>query len=480
MSRSDQSHIHIARLVLEADTALSIGTGNPDGVFDTALVRDANGLPAIPGSSLAGVLRHLWREEYGENSENAVFGYQQHDQGAASALSVSWGALLDSQGRPAEGLVFDQKRLQDPLYASVLQQIDAPVFRDRVRLGHKGAAADNAKFDRAVLPAGHRFAVELRLWATPEEADANWRKLLSLLSHPGLRLGGATRAGLGRIRLVDCHAGSFDLRDAEQRQAFLGLGRGLADTKDLKEAKPDTRNSEHWLSAELTLQARGLWRIGQGSAPLEPVTKPADLLPKTEEHIDWSSGRGERKPNLLLVPASSLKGALAHRMAFHARRLTGQWAETMPADRGAREARPEAIDDLLGQVKDKEGGHAGVLYIDDAWLPVEATTVTRLMHNAIDRFTGGVRNRMLFEEESLLGGQLTIRIALDTRGIRGDAETAKQALCLAMDDLCHGRLALGSRTTQGNGFFDGELRGNLQGWLQPVQTDQQNEQQEMA
>ncbi|MCU7960113.1 MAG: hypothetical protein KZQ58_08965 [gamma proteobacterium symbiont of Bathyaustriella thionipta] len=220
-----QSRLYIARLVLEADTALSINSGSPDGVFDTALVRDANNLPAIPGSSLAGVLRHLWRDEYGQADENSLFGFQAGSEGAASPLSISWGVLLNSKGNAAEGLILDKQYLQDPLYASVLQQMDTPVYRDRVRLGHKGAALDSGKFDRAVLPAGHRFALEIRLWAKPEEDDVLWRQLLALLIHPGFRLGGATRAGLGRMKLVSLHQQQFDMKNPQSRDAFLGVCR---------------------------------------------------------------------------------------------------------------------------------------------------------------------------------------------------------------------------------------------------------------
>ncbi len=67
-------------------------------MFDSALVTDANDLPAIPGSSLAGVLRHLWRGTYGSHThDDALFGYQSGNLGDASRLAISWGALLDSK-----------------------------------------------------------------------------------------------------------------------------------------------------------------------------------------------------------------------------------------------------------------------------------------------------------------------------------------------------------------------------------------------
>lgn len=462
------SVLYVARVVLEAATPLSVSTGTPDNVFDTALVRDANGLPAIPGTSLAGVLRHLWIDTHGENSVDDLFGHQRGRTGLPSRVTVSWGALLDSQGSPAEGLLLgkESKRLEDPFYAAALAQIDAPVFRNRVRLTHRGAAAHRGKFDRAVLPAGNRFAVELRLWAKDGDDGTQWRNLLDLLGHPGFRLGGATRAGLGRIRCVSVHQRRFDLCDPEQTTAFRSLGRGLAEVVGLESYVPYEEDFG-WLRGTLMLKARGLWRIGQGDVPLdEKVDKPADLLPVVEGSIRLTDSAGTRTSTMLLIPAASVKGTLAHRMAFHANRHAHRWADQIePGDKEL--AKPPAVQALLGDVKEGNDGRAGCLFIDDGFLPTDAATVTRLMHNAIDRFTGGVRDRVLYEEESLLGGELNIELALDCRRLRGkgNEDDARRAFKAALDDLCQGRLALGSRTTTGNGFFTGALAGSLADWL---------------
>ncbi|RMH63953.1 MAG: CRISPR-associated protein, partial [Calditrichaeota bacterium] len=49
---------YCARVLVEAVTPLKIGTGETVLNIDELVATDANGLPVIPGTALAGVLRH--------------------------------------------------------------------------------------------------------------------------------------------------------------------------------------------------------------------------------------------------------------------------------------------------------------------------------------------------------------------------------------------------------------------------------------
>jgi len=320
-----------------------------------------------------------------------------------------------------------------------------------------------------VLPRGHRFAIELRLWSASVD-DPSWPRLLNLLGHPGLRLGGATRAGLGKLACLACRQRAFDLRQGKDAEALRKLPVELDATNDLGEYRP-AMAIQTVLRGALHLSPRGFWRIGQGSDDPrgKQADKPADLLPVREQVVDHDKGKMPVLTDQLLFPASSLKGALAHRMSFHARRFAKEplWAskENPPKDE-----QPKEVDALLGSVKDNAGGQAGALFIDDAFLPLENDRLKEIPHNSIDRFTGGVRNRVLYSELSIHGTAepITIELALDLDRLTGnsaDLSSVRRALQATMDDLCQGRLALGSRTTTGNGLFTGTLKGELADWL---------------
>lgn len=499
-------YFHLARFTLEAETALSISTGSPDGVFDTALVRDANGLPAIPGTSLAGVLRHLFQTATDEERANTLFGHEEekrHADGCASRLQVAWGCILNARGVPVEGLgLGDAARAlaEDPILGPLLAQRESPLIRNRVRIGHRGAAADKAKFDRAIMPAGYRFGCEVSL-LDPNEEPADWVQLLELLADPRLRLGGATRAGLGRMRLKTLATGCADLQGPEGLDALDALGTGIGDTAKLTKpsVEPDQgAMPDGWVHLHLDLKARDYWRIGQGSKPLPRRSaqgteeKQSVALPVLEPRVSWA-GPTEAKLalSLPLAPGSAIKGALAHRADFYANCGEPEnslcWADNhdqgldewdSPADRESRgDRRHPAIQALFGFSKEhrdegEESGLAGRIFIDDVHVEADVDKVGKLMHNAIDRFTGGVRDRLLFSEDLLWKTPLNVQILVNA----GAGEQGQQALLdrglvalrLAVLDLVEGRLAIGAGSVHGNGYFEleGEAPAGLDGLAQ--------------
>ena len=48
----------LARIIIEAKTPLNIGSGNKGIKSDSLVLRDINGLPFIPGTTIAGLIRH--------------------------------------------------------------------------------------------------------------------------------------------------------------------------------------------------------------------------------------------------------------------------------------------------------------------------------------------------------------------------------------------------------------------------------------
>ena len=77
---------HVAHIVIEAKTPLVFGSGEKDILADNMIAKDANGLPYIPGSTLAGTLRHA----LGEVASDNLFGFNgdSSDDGLGSSCGL--------------------------------------------------------------------------------------------------------------------------------------------------------------------------------------------------------------------------------------------------------------------------------------------------------------------------------------------------------------------------------------------------------
>lgn len=459
---------YVARVTIEFTTPFTVRSVANDPLVDSVFVTDANGLPALPGSSIAGVLRHALQACRDENTLiDSVFGApirggndtdggDGQPQGAGSRLSISWAAIHDARNRPVDGLI-DGARAGDPVLAAAR----TGVLRDHVRIDHKGAAENTGKFEEQLVGAGHRFTFELELHGTEDDEPA-WRRILGLLKWPGLRFGAGTRRGFGAFRVLAIRARTFDLRDEGDFSAYAGLPIGLGEEAGFPDATAEIEElaAAHTVTATLKgFRPAEPWVFG-GGVP----RGGEDITPVTETLVTWQGDRGAvlDRP-VQYLPASSIKGVLAHRLAWHFNRRAGKWASTVDPCAVTGSANP-AVRALLGTVKGAAGngdqpGRRGVLLLDDVFLtePVPDRTV---MHVAIDRFSGGVRAGALFEERVLQpeSWRTDYRImVLDAddlaKSFEADLAHIKTALDATLRDIRKGRLAFGAGGGRGNGGF---------------------------
>jgi len=462
----------LARITIEAQTPLTVGTGLGSDLDDALCVCDANGLPAIPGSSIAGALRHALAGPDGAHRSAAcrsLFGYQDRDDGSASRAEVSWAQVHGPDDCP---LPFRGAKIEGEFFAL----LSLGVIRDHVRLNERGVADDHGKFDETLVPRGARFTFELVV-VDPEEGDLDG--LLRLLMRPGFRLGGRTRRGFGRVAIVRCETRRFDLCEPVDRSDWARLPHALelpVPPGILRATSPSPRTAstatggqaDDAIRATIRLQPEDFWIFGRGE-PSRPGhlirEKSVDQIPVTEPFLVWNRGRGSVAARENLVAASSIKGALRHRVAFHVRRLAGTWAD--PNARPGESSEPEEVEWLFGHARPPKtendaAAAAGHVFVDDLY--VSQAKDGLLQHVSLDRFSQGPMSGMLFSEAPLFGGgplELTVDVAsgsLARRPLDQDATArAREALSCALADLCEGRLALGGGSNRGHGYFRGTL-----------------------
>lgn len=217
--------------------ALHIGSGDGDDRTDATVVRDARGIPYIPGSSLRGalraaVLRHamlLFGLEM-IRDEADLRDLEKQINGLPEAQKID---ILTQSGNKLNAV---ERLFGTTMWASPLHIADMPLQNGDRAIGEirhgvgidrdTGAAADGLKYDFEVLPSGYQFTLQLR--CEMEAAyERDWSRLLALglrlLELSELPLGGRQARGVGQVRLDDLTVYRLDMRDrAGLLAALLG------------------------------------------------------------------------------------------------------------------------------------------------------------------------------------------------------------------------------------------------------------------
>lgn len=453
---AENSTIYCALITIECATPMSIKGDEADLSIDTSLLRDANGFPLIPGTSIAGVLRSIARTQQLDH----LFGSTQGDEKDIhpSQLEFSFGFCHNSDNKPMIGL---EAKAQSRVEQQLLNLM--PIMRDQVALNEYGSAIDGAKLDRSAVPKGTRFSFEIT-WSTDKEDSERWSQILGWLAHPDFRLGGLTQRGFGKIKIVQLLEQRYSLKDKESFKKWQHH-RSPAQLTPFKAASgksipiPTVQTNDKDITFSLSLEAEDFWRIGQGNLALGEMgvdfDKDPNIKPYTETTIEWKGDSAEIKEQQLVIPATGIKGALRHRTLFHLRRLNNDFADGI--DKQCETSNSD-LKSLFGDSADE--GQVGSVQFDDIYdisgVQKNGKYITKvMMHNKIDRFTGGTIDGALFSEELLYGGQFTLTGRIKHRTGDNFVKTQNQlkAFKMALEDIAKGRLALGGGSTKGHGYF---------------------------
>jgi CRISPR/Cas system CMR subunit Cmr4 (Cas7 group RAMP superfamily) len=489
-------HLTVLRITIQTTSPVSIGTGSSDMLQQMTLVRDANGLPVIPGSTLAGVFRHLHEEDFGSETTRSLFGKERPGSPPvaanggifeASRLIFSSAHVHNQSDQPVDGLELNPDSAWEKQPVLRLLRKTVLTKRDHVRIDSKGTAEDTGKFDRSAVPTGTRFTFDIQLQGNqPDEPGIG--EIVACLSHPALRFGGAVRSGYGSVSVVRVAKRVFHLRDKEARSELAAwarrLDKAVPGALPIDLSKSGKARKSGYIELSIKLEPRDLWRIGgAGNTPLAGhsdlggnAIESIQAVTYQEKNIAWTDNRPELEAaHVVVLPGSSFKGAIRHRTAYHLLCLKlRDDKDAFTRDKNAPLDQCEIVE-LFGAVKDTDAdsGNAGRLSFSDIVLPADSLRPVVMHHNGIDRFTGGVRARtgVLFTEELVFGGEFTLNLLL--KKPEGISKRAGKALRLALDDLFEGRLSIGAGSAKGHGYLKGKKADqppDTEKWLAEAQS----------
>jgi len=466
---------------LNAATPIHVGGMGGDADTDLALAVNGQGKYYIPGTSLAGALRG-WGSRPFHNNEPKDDGDHSSLKHPKNPINQLWGFQNKDQGH-ASFIIVDDAEVSLPNGMTI--EIREGVGIDR----HTGAAAEKIKYSRAILPKGVSVPLKITLdCQTSHDPDELWT-LLMALEQGDIRIGAAKTRGLGKVSLQAITIEKHDLNNGEGLFKSLLRQKIQQDWKQIKDAaiqrvgdyKPPDR-----LSLSIAWKPRDPVMVkteGDGIA--------VDILPLVSQ---VSSGVR------FVIPGSSIKGVLR----AHAERIVRTVCNISPTpDKFLEQIKLSLVNEVFGSAeqsskgngsKQQFNGKKGSLSVDDCyatlpmktdhWASVEnapkgetfASFKTKLktavnsadnpfqilqpaMHVAVDRWTGGAADGMLYSVLEPIGVEWEeIGIQLDVKQLQNyDSSLVQPAitlLLLVLRDFANRKIPIGYGTNRGMGTIE--------------------------
>ena len=464
--KNKYTHRFLARIVIKAETPIAVSSGGKDVISDKLILRDVNGLPYLPGTTIAGIVRHALDEKKAQS----FFGYSAEDDpndlGRGSEIIFSSAYIVDKDKRVVEGLISEVEK------SDYLHLFDELPVRQHVAINDKGVNKSKGKFDEEVVYKGTHFCFEIEMLSDGKNC-ADFDAVLDEIASDVFRIGSGTRKGFGKISIVECKRATLNLENISDRKAYLKKSASLNDNdfwdnqKNVKPAKVE----QDWLTYRLLLEPDDFYLFGSGFGDDD-----ADMTPVSEICIDWNYG-DDREPvfqhQYILIPGTSIKGALSHRIAFHYNKMKGFTIREVNGEYVRNENAKVGVDNyavntLFGYTIENENNskRGNVIFSDLMQYQYEENRdqIKLLNHVAIDRFTGGAIDGALFSEKTVYGCGQTYELEIlvnknvlfvEDEEEQEERDVIKKAFERSLNDIVTGMLPLGGGVNRGNGCFSG-------------------------
>ncbi len=482
---------YFAQIVVEAETPICIGGDDTDIELDSPVEKDFNGLPYIPGTAITGFLSKKLIHNISDVEYFQMFGGQKSNISYGSEFISSDAYLLDQE----------EKVIQKPVSINdeFLRQFLSLPLRQHVKINQRGSGTKTGKYDREVVYKGARFKFEIEV-QTKESNDALWESVLNSFYDDDFYIGAGTTNNFGKLGVLSIHQNKFNVSDEVYRNITVDLNSEIPSL--IKHIKPISTNNTYVTE---TLNLSGVdcfFLFGAGFGD-----EMVDEINYTERCIETdSSGKRDFTEAKYVIPGSSIKGAISHRLAFEWNRkkenfvenLIHNYAENIQSKileklkdfegiiltandlqsihetiNKIKEYRKyieeneltDLLDDLFneyvgennssvaeafGTAKDEnKEGKIGNLIIEDVYLPGDLINYI-FDHNKNDRYSGGTIDTALFNEKVISHSEIPLKIKTN---LNVNPEI-RAILDSVFDQIKTGQLQLGGKTTKGFGIFN--------------------------
>ena len=384
------------KLVLKSPLLIGDGAGETaDNFRDIHVVKNRDGKPFIPGTSLCGVLRD-WLTQTNAEAVTEIFG--------------------------------DLNEMQSSIQLDDIELADGEIVsRDGVRIdGLTGTGVDGGKFDYEAIERGAsgelRMLINLRGCHSLEMVSDVVARMLRRLQD-GIRLGALTTKGFGLVTVEDLRAGLFDFRNKTDVAAWL-QGKSAAKTIQPSSEKNSASPKDFVVDAVFAFNSSFIIRDYDVSAVDKKNSISAVTLKSREDFV---------------IPGTSLKGILRHRAEYILGKLGGD---------------AQALEKLMGSSTPDKKLKSRFVVAESYIAPANFAEVEH-RRNKIDRLTGGTLQGVLFATKPAYRKKSdapTFKLHFEIRA----AEPYEAGLAIfLLRDLWLGRVAIGGEKAVGRGTVKG-------------------------
>jgi CRISPR/Cas system CSM-associated protein Csm3 (group 7 of RAMP superfamily) len=376
---------------------LIIASGE-DELADLQLIRDWDGNIIIPGTTLAGNIRHLLQEKIKDKK----------------IMDQYFGSEAENSGHSLFSF-FDASALS----------VDTDI-RDGVKLDNlTKTTKDKSKYDYEIINTGSVF--EFRMEAVSRKnsdniiVEAILSEIIELLEKSVLRIGAKTSRGFGRIQLAQTKTLKLEMAKDQDKQKWINFSWNDLNTKDEFKTRKDLFDeiNNFKISATFTI-------------PDSLIIKSYSTEPDDVDSVSLTSNEKT------VVSGTSWNGAIRHALENAGREL------------GKHEEMLKLIHKTFGWVDDENRNKKAVpskVIIEEN--TIEDSIMIPYIRNKVDRFTGGVVESALFDEKSVYGGSVQLNCE-----IKNAEDFEKGMLILAIKELQNGIQTVGGGSNIGRGRLE--------------------------
>lgn len=384
------------QVTVQSPLLIGDGAGETTENFrDIHVLKNRDGKPFIPATSLCGVLRD-WLENTSPEHMTKIFG--------------------------------DQKEMQSSIQLRDIELEDGKIIsRDGVRIDSlTGTGVDGGKYDYEAIERGATgnlyLLINLRQCHSIEDVSEVVARLLKKLQD-GIRLGALTGKGFGLVTAENLTANLYDFRDGKDVIAWLS-GNDSAKKIQPSTEKNSASENDFVVNANFSFNSSFIVRNYNISADDKEKNISAVTLKSREDFV---------------IPGTSLKGILRHR------------AEYIFGKLGIDQ---KFLEELMGNsTPDKKIKSRFI--VAESYVAPKNFSEFEHTRNKIDRFTGGTLQGTLFTTKPAYQKEFnkpTLKIHFEIRNAK-DFEAGLAIFLLR--DLWLGRVAIGGEKSIGRGTVTG-------------------------